>query len=86
MRGFPLYPVRADSERVRICPKNRVELGGFLGGSALRRRCDAALARAGLRRLRFHDLRHTFGTRTIAKADIRPRAGLDGATPTSRPR
>jgi len=27
--------------------------------------------RAGLRPLRFHDLRHTFGTRMIAKADIR---------------
>jgi integrase len=47
------------------------ELGGYLDGSALRRRYDSALTRAGLRRLRFHDLRHTFGTRTIAKADIR---------------
>jgi integrase len=47
------------------------ELGTYLDGSALRRRYDRALARAGLRRLRFHDLRHTFGTRMIAKADIR---------------
>ncbi len=47
------------------------ELGTYLDGSALRRRYDNALARAGLRRLRFHDLRHTFGTRMIAKADIR---------------
>ena len=47
------------------------ELGGYLDGSALRRRYIAALARAGLRPLRFHDLRHTFGTRMIAKADIR---------------
>jgi integrase len=31
----------------------------------------SALKRAGLRPLRFHDLRHTFGTRMIAKADIR---------------
>ena len=45
--------------------------GGYLDGSALRRRYGAALARAGLRPLRFHDLRHTFGTRMIAKADIR---------------
>jgi integrase len=45
--------------------------GGFLDGSALRRRYGEALKRAGLRRLRFHDLRHTFGTRMIAKADIR---------------
>jgi integrase len=45
--------------------------GSFIDGSALRRRYDAALKRAGLRRLRFHDLRHTFGTRMIGKADIR---------------
>lgn len=46
------------------------ELGGFLDDSALRRRYKQALSRAGLRQLRFHDLRHTFGTRMIAKADI----------------
>ncbi len=45
--------------------------GGYVDGSALRRRYKAALAAAGLRPLRFHDLRHTFGTRMIAKADIR---------------
>jgi integrase len=47
------------------------QAGSYLDGSALRRRYDAALRRAGLRRLRFHDLRHVFGTRMIAKADIR---------------
>jgi integrase len=47
------------------------EGGDYLDGSALRRRYAAALLRAGLRQLRFHDLRHTFGTRMIAKADIR---------------
>ncbi len=47
------------------------ETGGYVDGSALRRRYKAALAAAGLRKLRFHDLRHTFGTRMIAKADIR---------------
>jgi integrase len=47
------------------------ELGGHLDASALRRRYSSALARAGLRRLRFHDLRHTFGTRMIGEADIR---------------
>jgi integrase len=47
------------------------EAGGFLDGSGVRRRFKAALRRAGLRSLRFHDLRHTFGTRMIAKADIR---------------
>jgi integrase len=44
--------------------------GLHLDGSALRRRYYQALAAAGLRRLRFHDLRHTFATRLIAKADI----------------
>ena len=37
----------------------------------MRRRYTAALSRAGLPRLRFHDLRHTFGTRMIGHADIR---------------
>jgi integrase len=45
--------------------------GTFLDGRALRRRYITAVRRAGLRPLRFHDLRHTFGTRMIAKADIR---------------
>ncbi len=47
------------------------EAGGHVDGSALRRRYKSALAHARLRPLRFHDLRHTFGTRMIAKADIR---------------
>src|SRR5450755_2530653 len=47
------------------------EGGDHLDASALRRRYKTALAAASLRRLRFHDLRHTFGTRMIAKADIR---------------
>ena len=45
--------------------------GTYLDASALCRRYKAALRRAALRPLRFHDLRHTFGTRMIAKADIR---------------
>jgi integrase len=47
------------------------EAGSYLDGSALRRRYGADLARARRRPLRFHDLRHTFETRMIAKADIR---------------
>jgi integrase len=41
------------------------EKGGFMDGSALRRRYIAALKRAELRQLRFHDLRHTFGSLAI---------------------
>jgi integrase len=44
--------------------------GGYLDGSALYRRYKLALKRAGLRDLRFHDLRHTFGTQVIATASI----------------
>ena len=47
------------------------EAGDYLDGSALRRRYAAALERPVCARCRFHDLRHTFGTRMIAKADIR---------------
>ncbi|MEX2196538.1 MAG: tyrosine-type recombinase/integrase [Thermoleophilaceae bacterium] len=46
------------------------EAGGYLDGSALRRRFVGAVRRAGLRPIRFHDLRHTFGTQMIAVADI----------------
>lgn len=38
------------------------DTGEPLDGSALRRRYAAAQKRAGLRALRFHDLRHSFGT------------------------
>lgn len=41
------------------------ERGKYLDGSALRRRYRAALRRAGLRELRFHDLRHCFASVAI---------------------
>jgi integrase len=44
--------------------------GGFLDASALYRRYKAALRRAGLRSLRFHDLRHTFGTQVISNPAV----------------
>ena len=47
------------------------ERGLPLNGDALSSRYERALKAAGLRRLRFHDLRHTFGTRMIREADIR---------------
>ena len=42
------------------------ELGVVLDPAKLRRRFQAAARRAGLRPVRFHDLRHTFGTRMAA--------------------
>jgi integrase len=46
------------------------ERGEYLDGSALRRRYKRALEDAGLRALRFHDLRHTFGSIAIDRATI----------------
>jgi integrase len=40
--------------------------GNPIDGAALLRAFQRALARAGVRRVRFHDLRHTFGTRMAA--------------------
>jgi integrase len=44
--------------------------GDYLDASALYRRYKAALKRAGLRNLRFHDLRHTFGTQVIGNPNV----------------
>jgi integrase len=46
-------------------------LGRHLGYKSLSGRYKEALAAAGLRQLRFHDLRHTFGTHAIRAADPR---------------
>jgi integrase len=46
------------------------ELGRFMDASSLRDRYKAARTRAGLRPLRFHDLRHTFGTLAVRKAEV----------------
>ena len=45
------------------------EHGTYLDGSALRRRFASAAERAGLRLIRFHDLRHTFGTLAVRGAE-----------------
>ncbi len=80
VRSVPLAPEVAGAlaklaERERFSSDDDLvfvgETGSYLDGSALRRRYKQALERATLRPLRFHDLRHTFGTRMIAKADIR---------------
>jgi integrase len=46
------------------------EGGGYLDASALRRRYEKAQRKAGLRKLRFHDLRHTFGSNVINRASL----------------
>lgn len=45
-------------------------LGRFQDASSVRIRYQAALARAALRPLRFHDLRHTFGTLAVRRAEV----------------
>jgi integrase len=80
VRSVPLAPEVAKalarlSQREHFTGEDELvfvgETGSYLDGSALRRRYKSALTEAALRPLRFHDLRHTFGTRMIAKADIR---------------
>jgi integrase len=44
--------------------------GGYQDGSALRRRYKRARDKAGLRPLRFHDLRHVYGSLAINRASI----------------
>jgi integrase len=44
--------------------------GSHISDGRLRWRYGKALERAGLRPLRFHDLRHTFGSLAISRADI----------------
>jgi integrase len=46
------------------------EEGVWLNDDRLRRRYETALKAASLRRLRFRDLRHTFGSLAITRADI----------------
>ena len=57
-----LRPDEVDPE-ARVFPG---ELGAGMDGSALYRRYKKAQQGAELRALRFHDLRHTFGTQAIA--------------------
>jgi integrase len=56
-----------EDEDLVFCGK----LGGHLSPSKLRGRYKQALEAAELRQLRFHDLRHTFGTHAIRTADSR---------------
>ena len=63
-------------------------LGRRLDGSAVRRRMDRARQRAGLRPLRFHDLRHTYGSLLVAGgidlASVKAAMGHSRITTTER--
>ncbi len=62
-------------------------LGEHLDHWTLRRRFDATLKRAGLRRVRFHDLRHCFGStavRALPLSDVQAMMGHAHITTTMR--
>lgn len=54
------------------------EVGGHVDHFELRKRFYTALEAAGLQRMRFHDLRHTFGTTAIRRLDPRKVQGYMG--------
>ncbi len=62
-------------------------LGDHLDGWTLRRRFEAALKRAQVRRVRFHDLRHCFGStavRVLPLSDVQAMMGHAHITTTMR--
>jgi integrase len=78
VRSVPMVPAVIDAlarlkEREHFtAPTDLVfcsEVGSYLNHFKLRKRYYAALERAGLRRVRFHDLRHAFGTAAITTLD-----------------
>jgi integrase len=56
-----------------VAEADGVTEGRFLDGSALRRRFHRDQEAAGLRRLRFHDLRHSFASLAIQDEETSPR-------------
>ena len=61
--------------------------GANLNAAMMRRRYAAALKRAGLRRVRFHDLRHCFGSvavRAFPLSDVQAMLGHAHITTTMR--
>lgn len=61
-RVFAASAFQRDEDLVFTHPHSR-KLGTPLDGSKVRKRFKDALERGGIRPVRFHDLRHTFGTR-----------------------
>jgi integrase len=79
VRSVPLAPVVAEAlarlgQREGLVGEDDLVFPGiagtYLDASALYRRYKTALVRAGLRDLRFHDLRHTFGTQVIGNPRV----------------
>ena len=61
-RHYQRTPYKADSDLVFASPHT----GRPMNGHSLLKAFQSALERAGVRKVRFHDLRHTFGTRMAA--------------------
>jgi integrase len=91
----PVFPSAMSAKRVNAVmeeveyaeAQNEILVGGFMDRSALRRRFKQARKRAGLRPLRFHDLRHTFGTLLINAAnpvEVQPWLGYQDGRTTQR--
>jgi integrase len=80
VRGVPLAPTLEDVLReLRDCSPfigsddlvfAHPVTGGPLNRHVVRRRFQRACKRAGVRVVRFHDLRHTFGTRVAASGEV----------------
>jgi len=79
-RHYQRSEFQADDDLVFAHPR----LGTVLDPSKLRKRFIAAAAGARLRPVRFHDLRHTFGTRMAAAAMKRLRSFDGSSTVPSR--
>lgn len=78
-RVVPMVPAVAKAlaalgqRAYRVGPEDPVflgEAGGYLDASAMRRRFVETQRRAELKPLRFHDLRHTFGSLAINRASL----------------
>ena len=69
----PAAALEIRSRRARFCARDDLvfcsAVGTYLDPSAMRRRYRRAQSAAGLRPLRFHDLRHSFGSLVIREFD-----------------